>query len=190
MNILDFLKKAKRGPQVILPKDIGMIIAETGCAPCWKVVDAGTGSGFLSLFLGNLGCKVFTYEKEKKFFETAKKNIKNSGLNNIKIFNRDITKGIKEKNLDLVTLDMKNPEKAIKHACKSLKKDGRIAVYSMHVEEVKKVVKELEKYKFENVKIIETFISEWQTVNNYTRPKTWMLGHTGFLIFGKKSLGL
>ncbi len=187
MNILDFLKKAKRGPQIILPKDAGAIIAETGCAPGWKVVDAGTGSGFLALFLANLGCKVYTYEKEKRFYEIAKENIKKSGLD-IKIFNKDITKGIKEKKLDLITLDMKNPEKVIKYVYKSLKPKGFAVIYSMHIEEVKNVVKELEKYKFGNIRIIETFLTEWQTVKNYTRPKTWMLGHTGFLTFARKLL--
>ena len=75
MNILDFLKKAKRGPAVILPKDIGAIIAHTGVGTGWKVVDAGTGSGFLALFLANIGCKVYTYEKEERFYKISKKNI-------------------------------------------------------------------------------------------------------------------
>lgn len=185
MNILDFLRKAKRGPAVILQKDAAMIVANTGLAPGWKVIDAGSGSGFLALFLGNLGCEVHTYEKEEKFYKIAKKNIDNSGFN-IKIYNKDITKGIKEKNIDLVTLDMQNPEKAIPLAVKVLKTDGFIAVYSMHVEQMKKVIKTLEKYKFKDVKTVENFQVEWQSVKNFTRPKTWLLGHTGFLTFGRK----
>ena len=185
-NIIDFLKKAKRGPQVVLPKDASLIISITGCSPNWKVVDAGTGSGFLALFLGNLGCKVYSYEKNKKFYEIAKKNIKNSGLKNIKIKNYDITKGIKEKNIDLITLDMKNPEKVIKHAFKSLKPGGWIAIYSMHIEEVKKVFKELKKHDFTDLKIVENLQREWQSIKNFTRPKTHMLAHTGFLTFARK----
>jgi len=185
-NMIDFLKKAKRGPQVILPKDSGLIVSITGCSPGWKVVDAGTGSGFLTLFLGNLGCKVYSYEKNEKFYEIAKNNLKKSGLKNIILKNYDITKGIKEKNIDLVTLDMKNPEKVIKHASKSLNPGGWIAVYSMHIEEVKKVCKELKKHDFTDFRIIESLQREWQTIKQFTRPKNYMLAHTGFLTFARK----
>jgi tRNA (adenine57-N1/adenine58-N1)-methyltransferase len=186
-TIIDFLKKAKRGPQVILPKDAGLIVSVTGCSPGWKVVDAGTGSGFLALFLANLGCKVYTYEKEERFYNIAKNNIKNSGLKNIKIKNSDITKGIKEKNLDMITLDMKNPEKVIKHAYNSLKSGGWLVVYSMHIEQIQKVWKELKKYDFKESKILENIQREWQIEGRtFTRPKTHMLAHTGFLTFARK----
>ena len=185
-NIIDFLRKAKRGPQIILPKDLGLIVSVTGCSPSWKVVDAGTGSGFLTLFLGNLGCKVYSYEKEKRFYNIAKKNLKNYGLKNIVIKNFDITKSIKEKNVDLITLDMKNPEKVIKHTFKSLKPGGWVAIYSMHIEEVKKVFKELKKHDFTNLRIMENLNREWQSIKQFTRPKTYMLAHTGFLTFARK----
>ena len=186
-TIIDFLKKAKRGPQVILPKDAGLIVSVTGCCPGWKVVDAGTGSGFLAIFLGNLGCKIYTYEKEKRFYDIARKNIKNSGLKNIKIKNSDITKGIKEKNVDMVTLDMKNPEKVLKHVYKSLKSGGWLVIYSMHIEQIQKVWKELKKYGFKETKILENLQREWQIEGRtFTRPKTHMLAHTGFLTFARK----
>jgi tRNA (adenine57-N1/adenine58-N1)-methyltransferase len=185
-TIIDLLKKAKRGPQIILPKDLGVIISVTGCSPGWKIVDAGTGSGFLSMFLANLGCKVYTYEKNKKFYEIAKRNVKRFGLKNVNLKNADISKGIREKNVDMVTLDMKNPEKVIKHTFKVLKSGGWLAVYSMHIEEVKKVHKELLKYDFTNIKILENLHREWQSIKQFTRPKTYMLAHTGFLTFARK----
>jgi len=184
-NIIDFLKKAKRGPQIIMPKDAAAIVAVTGCSPGWRTVDAGAGSGFLSMFLANLGCSVYSYEKKKEFFEIAKKNAKNFGLN-ISIRNFDITKGIKEKDVDLITLDMQYPEKAIKNAFKALKSGGWLAVYSMHIEEVKKVYEELKKYDFTNIKILENIQREWQSLGKLTRPKNYMLAHTGFLTFARK----
>ena len=187
-NIIDFLKKAKRGPAVITSKDIGDIIAFTGCAKGWKVVDAGTGSGFLALFLANLGCDVYTYEKEKRFYDIAKKNIEKSGFKNIKIKKSDITNGIKERKVDMITLDMKNPEKVVKHAYKSLKSGGWLVVYSMHIEQVQKVWKELKKYKFGEKRILEKLSREWQIEGRtFTRPKTHMLAHTGLLTFARKT---
>jgi tRNA A58 N-methylase Trm61 len=41
---------------------------------------------------------------------------------------------------------MQHPESVVKHAFKALKSGGWLAVYSMHIEEVKKVFEELKKY--------------------------------------------
>lgn len=186
-TINDFLRKAKRGPAVITPKDIGDIIAFTGCTHDWKVVDAGTGSGFLALFLGNLGCKVYTYEKEKRFYDISKANIKKAGFKNVKIKNADISKGIKEKNVDMVTLDMKNPEKVVENAHRALKSGGWLVIYSMHIEQIQDAWKEIKKYSFESPRILEKLQREWQIEGDtYTRPKTHMLAHTGFLTFARK----
>lgn len=188
-SIVDFLKHAKRGPQVVLPKDSAAILAETGCSPDFKIVDVGTGSGFLAIFMANFAKKVYTYEKNKKFFALAKENIKNSGLKNIKIKNKDITKGIDEKNIDLITLDLENPEKVVAFAYKALKQGGFLVVYSMHIEEVQRVCSELRNYNFTSPKIIENIQREWQIEGGtFTRPKTHMLAHTGFLTFARKLL--
>lgn len=185
-TVIDFLKKAKRGPQIIMPKDLGMIVSVTGCSPGWKVVDAGTGSGFLSMFLANLGCNVYSYEKKKDFYEVAKRNANNFGLRNVFLKNSDISKGIKEKEVDLITLDLKNPEKIIRHAFRAIKPGGWLVVYSMHIEEVKKVYEELKKYEFSDAKIIENIQREWQSLGKLTRPRNYMLAHTGFLTFTRK----
>ena len=87
-SIADILeKKVKRLPQIIMPKDIGLILAYTGISQGSLVVDAGTGSGFLAIFLANYikPGKVVTYEIDKKFAKVAKENIKISGLKNIKL---------------------------------------------------------------------------------------------------------
>ena len=187
LPIRDFLRKAKRGPQIIPPKDFGMIVAETGCGKDWKVVDAGTGSGFLAMMLANIGCKVYTYEIDEDFYEVAKKNIRNSGLGNIFLKKADITKWIDEKNVDMVTLDMKNPESVIKNAYNSLKYRGWLVIYSLHVEQLQRVWKELKKYNFSRITILEDFQREWQIEGNtFTRPMTHMLAHTGFLTFARK----
>ncbi len=187
-NIVDILeKKAKRLPQIIMPKDVGLIIAYTGISPDSLVVDAGTGSGFLAIFLANyvrLG-KVVTYEKNKKFAKIAKENISLSGLTNIKLKQKDIMKGIDEKNVDLITLDMKDAEKVIGHAYKALKPGGWLVVYSPYIEQVISVVKEIEKKNFSNVKTIENMVREWQ-IKEGARPKTIGIMHTGWLTFARK----
>lgn len=189
-TLLDFFaKKAKRGPAVVLPKDAAAILAHTGAGKGWKVVDAGTGSCWLALFLANVGCEVTSYEVRKDFFELAKKNIQMSGLR-VKLRNRDASNGFSERNVDLVTLDMKNPEKAIPHAYKVLKAGGWIAVFSMHIEEVGNVAKAIGRLGFTQPHIVEILERGWQSEvygkKSFTRPRTHMLAHTGFLTFARR----
>lgn len=187
-TLLDTLnKRMKRLPQIIMTKDAAAIIANTGVMPQSLVVDAGTGSGFLTIFLANylpLG-KVVTYEKNKRFAKVAKENIKKSRLPNIKLKQKDITKGIDEKNVDLITLDMNHPEQVIKHAHRALVAGGWVVVYSPFIEQVAAVVKKLKRKNFSNIKVIENIVREWE-VEKASRPKTIGLMHTGFLTFARK----
>ncbi len=189
-TVTDFLfKLAKRAPQVILPKDVASILSVTGIGKDAVVVDAGTGSGFLSIFLANYVDGVHTYEKRKEFFKLASKNIRNSGMKNIFPKFADISKGIKEKNIDLITLDLASPEKIIKLAERALKPGGWITVYCLHVEEMQAVCKELNKRSFTDLRIIENIRRDWQMQIGkrlWTRPRSLMIGHTGFLVFSRK----
>ncbi len=183
------MKKLKRGPQIIMPKDASLILAYTEVYPGSKVVDAGTGSGFLAIFLAKYlkPGKVYTYEKDERFVKLAKDNIKNSGLSKFIILrNADITKGIKEKRVDLITLDLKDAKKVLKHAYNALDSNGQIVIYSPTIEHLTENIKELKKNKFGKIKTVESIVREWKS--DYTiRPKTMGIMHTGFLTFAKKS---
>ena len=186
-RLTDFLAKAKRLQQVILPKDAAMILAFTGIGQGCEVIDVGCGSGWLSIFLayyvkpGN----VYTYEIDKRAIKVARENIENSGLKNIVLKERDATKGLDEKNVDLVTIDMKDATKVIKHAFHSLKIGGWLVVYSPYVEQVIDVRKEMKKYEFSYIRTIENVVREWQMTLTF-RPKSTGLMHTGFLTFARK----
>lgn len=187
-TVLDlFAKMITRTAQVILPKDLSLILGYTGVSSDSLVVDAGTGTGYLAVFLANYlpNGKVVTYENDKRFAKIAKENIKLSGLNNLKLKQKDISKGIDEKYIDLVTLDLQHPEKIVKHAYKSLKVGGWLVVYSPTIEQVIKIIKEIRKVGFSEIKTVENIVREWQTERT-TRPKTMGLMHTGWLTFARK----
>ncbi|MEM7819704.1 MAG: tRNA (adenine-N1)-methyltransferase [Candidatus Aenigmatarchaeota archaeon] len=191
-SVIDKLKKCKRMPQIVMPKDAAQIVAVTGLSNGWKCLDAGSGSGFLAIFIGNIvkpDGHVYTYEKNRKFADNVRKNVKLCGLEKIvTIINNDV-KNFKEKDLDLITIDMINAEKLIKKAYKNLKPGGWICIYSPHIEQQKNVVKEIEKLNFTQIQTIENIQRQWQVNSHdkgYTHPKPSGILHTGFMTFARK----
>ncbi|MBU5689837.1 MAG: tRNA (adenine-N1)-methyltransferase [Candidatus Aenigmatarchaeota archaeon] len=187
-SLIDLLeKKAKRLPQIITPQDAAMILAYTGLANDSIIIDAGAGSGFLSIFLAYYCCKgkVISYEVNQKSAKIAEENARLIGLKNLTIKNKDILQGIDERNVDAVTLDMKDAEENVENAYNALKKGGWLIVYSPYIEQVKHVIEKIEKMFFTEVRTVECIKREWQ-VSDYTRPKTLGLMHTGWLTFARK----
>lgn len=186
-GFIDRFKRLKRGAQIITLKDAGVIITETGINKDSKVVDAGGGSGGIACVLGNIVKQVVTYEIRKDFVKIIKENIKNLDLKNVIVKNKDITKGISEKNLDLIVLDLLNPEKVIDHAVKSLKSGGFLVAYLPSITQVVSFVKKIRKNEnFILSKVIENIQREWKIEKKIARPEFRMLGHTGFLVFVRR----
>jgi len=181
-STLDFIKKAKRGPQAITLKDCGLIAAYTGTHTGSRVVDAGTGSGILAMFLASIVSpeKVVTYEIREDFAEIAKKNFEKAGITNIELKLKDIYEGIDEKNLDVITLDLPEPWKVAEHAKRSLKSGGYLVSYSPSIEQSKKFYNELDGFMTETV---ECIVRNWDL--KVVRPHSRMLAHTGFITFAR-----
>lgn len=188
-SIVDILsKKAKRLPQIVTPKDAALILAYTGIPTDSLVVDSGSGSGFLAIFLAhycNKG-KVVTYERNPNFAKIVKKNIELSRLKNIVLKEKDILKGLDEKNIDLVTLDMQFAEMVVKNVYHALKSGGWLVVYSPHIEQVKSVSEKVKEFNFSEPFVLENVVREWQVNYGYTRPKTLGLMHTGWITIARK----
>jgi tRNA (adenine57-N1/adenine58-N1)-methyltransferase len=190
-KFIDLFKKLKRGPQVILLKDAAVIAAFAGLGNGDKIVDAGTGSGWLAGFLAHTVSpdgKVITYERRKEFAKIAKKNFEILGLTNIKIKNKDIYEGISEKNIDAITLDLAEPEKIIPYAEKSLKKGGFLISYSPTITQVAQFVNALQETSFKLWKVLELLERDWKVEGRIVRPESRIIGHTGFITFARKSL--
>ena len=95
----------------MLPKDIGLVITYTGVDRNSVCVDAGTGSGWLAISLARICKKVTSYDIRPEFIKIAERNKLNEKLDNLELKEKDITKGIDEKDVDLVTLDMPNSDR-------------------------------------------------------------------------------
>ncbi|MBI4015009.1 MAG: methyltransferase domain-containing protein [Candidatus Aenigmarchaeota archaeon] len=186
-SFVDLLKKAKRGPQVVTPKDAAQIVALTGAESGWNCLDAGGGSGFLSLFIANIvkPGTVTAYERTKESAEKIKSNAKLFGLGNIVVKNKDVLRGFSEKKLDLITLDMIGAEKMIKPCHRALKEGGWLAVYSPHIEQQLRCIKELDKLKMECA-TVENTRRFWKSKAGFTHPFHTQLAHTGFITVARK----
>lgn len=180
------LKKLKRGPAIIQPKDIGLIIGYTGIGKESVCIDAGAGSAFLTIALANICKKVYSYEKKPEFFELAGKNIEYSGLKNTELKNKDIFEGIEEKETDLITLDLPEAEKAVLHACNALKKDGWLVGYLPNIEQAKLFYLECEKAGFTEIFMLENIVREYEVREYGVRPQHIGLMHTAYLVFARK----
>lgn len=184
---IDLHKKIKRDAQIIPLKDIGLIVSETGINKKSRVVDAGSGSGALACFLANIAKEVTTYEIREDFIELVKNNIKFLNLKNVKIKNNDIYDGIDEKNVDLVTLDLPEPWKALESAEKSLKAGGFLVSYSPTIPQVMDFVNYVRKNdNFAYLKTSEIIEREWEVEERKVRPRSQAIGHSGFISFVRK----
>jgi len=185
-SFIDLYKKIKRAPQIIPRKDVGIIIAETGLQRDWKVVDAGAGSGALTIFLSQYVKSIVSYEIRADFLNVVTKNLDFLDIKNVKIKNKDIYKGISEKNLDMITLDLPEPWLAIKHAEKALKPGGFLVSYSPTIPQVMDFVEAVNKSKLQYLKTVEIILREWDIDKRKVRPKSTSIGHSGIISFARR----
>jgi tRNA (adenine57-N1/adenine58-N1)-methyltransferase len=181
----DLLSKAKRGPQAVLLKDSAIISAFTGINSSSKVVDAGTGSGWMAAFLAKQinPAKITSYEIKPEFIEVAKKNFEILNIKNIKLKNKDITKSFSEKNIDLLTLDLQEPWKV---SLKGIKIGGYAVAYCPQITQAVKFAKYAEKNNFLIEHVFESQLREWKISEKIARPEFQQLNHTAFLVFARR----
>jgi tRNA (adenine57-N1/adenine58-N1)-methyltransferase len=188
-RVLDIYEKMPRVGSLILKKDLGAIIANTGVGTGDVVVDAGTGSGGTAIMLGWLVMptgKVYTYEKREKHASAARKNIALAGLRDyVEVKLQDIEEGIDE-NPNVITLDLPEPWKIARNAYEVLKRGGYIAVYSPYIEQARRGHQALKEAGFREVRTVEILEREIEVKAVGTRPRTRMLGHTAYLTFARK----
>ncbi|MCK4365001.1 MAG: tRNA (adenine-N1)-methyltransferase [Thermoplasmatales archaeon] len=191
-SLQDKLQGLKRKAQIILPRDAAQIIMNCSIESGQKVLEAGIGSGSLTTALANTvgsNGKIISYDNREDFIKHAMKNLKKANLENfVETKLKDVTKGISEKNLDAIILDIPNPWDAVEHAYKALKPGGYLCTYSPLTSQVENTIKEIKKHNFIEVKTIENIQRKMVVSDKGMRPSFDMLGHTGYLTFARKVL--
>lgn len=183
----DFFLHAKRSGAPMMPKDIGVIISNTGLCSSDHVLDAGTGSGILAIYLGAIAKKVVTYEVREEFMEIARNNIVLTGISNIECRHGDIVEEIRklDEKFDVITLDTIAAARVIPFVHDVIFPGGFLATYSPFFEQAKEIREAIGKTNFIEVRTIETLEREISFTDRGTRPATARVGHTGYITIAR-----
>ena len=142
-----------------------------------SVLDVGCAAG---------GFADIVYEINPEHYKIVQKNISLLGAKNITVRQENIYDNIKEKDLDLITLDLPEPWQVIEHAEKSLKTGGHLVIYLPNLTQVQTFLNATRKSQINPLETIELIERKWKITDKIMRPEFQMLGHTGFLIFCRK----
>jgi tRNA (adenine57-N1/adenine58-N1)-methyltransferase catalytic subunit len=189
-SLADLLNELPRTTQILYPKDIGYILIQMGVSEGQTVMEAGTGSGSMTIALasavGPQG-KVISYEQKQDTQNLARKNLERINLASRVDFKlRDIQEGFDETDADAFFLDVQNPYDYIPQVRATLKTGGFFGTLLPTFNQVEKILYALKKNNFAFVEVCELMLRYYKTNPARLRPTDRMVAHTGFLVFGRK----
>jgi len=187
----DYILHMGRKTQIVYPEDAGLILIYSGIGPGSVVIEAGCGSGALTCILGNSvrpNGHIYSYDVNEKFIARAKKNVAKANLEAVVTiqYGNIIEDHLKYKNVDSVVLDMAQPWKAIEKVKEYLKLSGILVSFSPTIEQVKKTTFAMRNNDFFEINSYELLKRKIQVKKSATRPEARMIGHSGYLTFGRK----
>jgi tRNA (adenine57-N1/adenine58-N1)-methyltransferase len=188
--LADLLVDLKRNTQILYPKDIGFILVTMGIGPGKIVLEAGTGSGSMTIALAHAvgpDGRVVTYENREEMQNLARKNLERTGLSDQVEFKlRDIQEGFDESDADAFFLDVQNPYDFIPQVRAALKPGGFFCGLVPTVNQVERLLQALRRNRFAFLEVCEILLRYYKPEPTRLRPTDRMVAHTGFLIFGRR----
>lgn len=192
-RLADFILKMKRGAQVVYPKDLGPILVYADIGPGMTVLEAGTGSGALTLGLaravGPTG-RIVTVEQRDDHAAHARKTLERwfgEVPQNVEMRIGDVAEVVQEVSPERIVLDLAEPWPTVKAAATFQPHGGIICSYLPTVPQVQSLVEMARDANvFAEVEVKEFLMRDWNVKGRSVRPDHSMVGHTGFLIFMRK----
>ncbi|MCM8815456.1 MAG: tRNA (adenine-N1)-methyltransferase [Candidatus Omnitrophica bacterium] len=180
----------KRSTQIIYPKDAGYLILKLGIKEKMKILEVGTGSGAMTLliafYVGSCG-KVYTYEERKDFSKRAENLLKEFGLEErVHFCCKNIESGIEQQDFDAAIIDVKEPERYLETIINSLSYGALFGIVVPTTNQVSAVIQACENFPVFNLEICEILFRKYKVNPERLRPFDVMVGHTAYLITGRK----
>ena len=188
----DYILKMRRGAQVVYPKDLGAILMYADIHPGLSVVEAGTGSGALTMALtravGPTG-RVVSYDVREDHAAHGRATI-------VRHFGQvpewldlrvgNVTDAVAELEHDRLVLDIPEPWRVIPAATRGLRTGGIVCCYLPTVPQLQQIHEALETSgRFLDVETFEVLIRTWNVSGRSVRPDHGMVGHTGFVTIAR-----
>jgi tRNA (adenine57-N1/adenine58-N1)-methyltransferase len=193
----DFVMSMPRGAAIIYPKDAAQILSLADIFPGASVVEAGVGSGALSLWLlraiGPAGSLV-SFERREEFAQVARANavtFLGSAPENWRVEVADLVEAlpsaVEPGSVDRVVLDMLAPWECLDVVADALKPGGVVLCYIATVTQLSRVAEAIRGTgAFTDPDSSETMVRGWHVEGLAVRPDHRMVAHTGFLITARR----
>jgi tRNA (adenine57-N1/adenine58-N1)-methyltransferase len=189
----DYVLSMPRGAQVVYPKDSGQIVQMADIFPGAHVVEAGVGSGALSMSLlravGETG-RLSSYERRADFAAIAQANVE-------RYFGEphpawtvtvgDLQESLVDTDVDRVVLDMLAPWETLDAVAGALRPGGLVCCYVATTTQLSRTVEALREHgAFTEPQSWESMVRGWHVEGLAVRPEHRMVGHTGFLCTSRR----
>lgn len=191
--LADYVLSMPRGATIVYPKDAAMIVGVADVYPGARVLEAGVGSGALTLSLlravGPSG-SVHSVERRQDFADNATANITEYFGEKPSNWSLDVG-SVQEKEFqtqfDRVILDMLAPWECVAMAAQVLRPGGVFLAYVATTTQLSATAEALkEDGHFTEPESSETIVRGWHHEGLAVRPQQRMIGHTGFLIYSRR----
>ena len=190
----DYALKMKRGAQVIYPKDLGPIMTYADIFPGARVLEAGTGSGAMTIAVcravGASG-RIVSYELRDEHHEQAVQNLE--GFFGKVPETLDLRIGPVEdvgrtgERFDRCVLDLPSPWEALEAIATVLEPGGVLCAYLPTTMQIQQLVLALPAQGFLHIETFEVLRRGWHVTDRSVRPDHRMIGHTGFLTIARRT---
>ncbi|MDQ4130364.1 MAG: tRNA (adenine-N1)-methyltransferase [Actinomycetota bacterium] len=193
-RLADFVLKMGRGAQVIYPKDLGPILVYADIFTGARVLEAGTGSGALTMALcravGPEG-RVVSYETRPEFHRIARDNAE-------QFFGKvpswlDLRLGdVREaaaggERFHRLVLDVPDPWALLTDVSPALVPGGIFCGYLPTTGQVQSLVHALESGGFAEIETFEVLLRTWHVTPRSVRPDHRMVAHSGFITVARRA---
>ena len=189
----DYVLSMPRGATIVYPKDAAMIVGVADVYPGAHVLEAGVGSGALSLSLLRAvgpGGSLDSFERREDFAEIARTNVENyfsASPQHWSLTVGSVQEIDTKKIYDRVILDMLAPWECVEMAAKVLRPGGVFLAYVATTTQLSATAEALKSDgHFTEPESSETIVRGWHHEGLAVRPQQRMIGHTGFLIHSRR----